>query len=296
MKKLIFGVMIFIFAKPHFLITALTPQIILSHFQITINVIEGQKGHIMSEMPVRVLVKSDIPDWSVHYHATPLINEMGTVISPSQLLIQTPYTRYSETLDVPRLIGRGTTPTGTKPLDIGNITIGFNATGFEKPGVYEGQIVSPDGGPTMFVRVIVTKTTIEQEDEKMPESMKGPKIRITVSPNNIHFPVTGAPGDYYATSSVILSVESKYGFIVKAQATPLSGKLKNIPSSRIFVKTDGDYESLDKGVVVLERMEEVHPEKERTVTKKLDFKLKTTREDPAGEYTGNIVFTVEPQL
>lgn len=288
--------MIFIFTKPLISRTALTPQIILSHFQITINIIEGQKGHILADMPVRVLVKSDIPDWTVHYHATPLTNETGAVISPAQLLIQTPYTRNLDSLDVPRLVGKGNAPTGPKPLEIGNIMIGLNATGFEKPGIYEGQIVSPDGGPTMFVRVIVTESMMEKVKEIEPDSKNGPKIRITVSPNNINFPVTGAPGDYDASSSVILSVESKYGFIVKAQATPLSGKLKNIPPSRIFVRSNGTFESLDKGVIVAERKEEIHPEKERVVTKKLDFRLKTTREDPAGEYTGNIVFTVEPHL
>lgn len=296
MRKIVFLILIFIFARPFQLSTALTPQIILSHYQITINIVEGQKGPAMAEIPVRVLVKSDIANWTVHYHATPLVNETGTVLPPSQLLMQTPYTKNFDSLDVPRLVGKGTSPTGVKPLEIGNIVIGFNATGFEKPGIYEGQIVSPDGGPTIFVRVIIAKSIIKTGEEFDPESKKGPKIRITVSPNNIHFPVTGAPGEYDATSSVILSVESKYGFIVKAQATPLSGKLKNIPPSRIYVKSDGTFESLDKGVIVLERIEEIHPEKERTVTKKLDFRLKTTREDPAGEYTGNIVFTVEPQL
>ena len=48
--------------------------------------------------------------------------------------------------------------------------------------------------------------------------------------------------------------------------------------------------------MVLERPFEIHPEKERTVSTNLNFRIKTTWDDRAGEYAGQIVFTCEPEM
>lgn len=287
--------MIFIFTKPLISRTALTPQIILSHFQITINIIEGQKGHILADMPVRVLVKSDIPDWTVHYHATPLTNETGAVISPAQLLIQTPYTRNLDSLDVPRLVGKGNAPTGPKPLEIGNIMIGFNATGFEKPGIYEGQIVSPDGGPTMFVRVIIQPMPVELEKPFIGHKHFPKKSFIKVEPDKVKFLITG-PGEYPANNPINITVVGKSDFIIKVHATPLFNDKASIPPDRLYVNPgDGSFYSMDKPIIILTGKEKNIGKKGR-LTKELFFKLRTTAEDKAGEYKGEIVITYEPDI
>ncbi|MCX7770269.1 MAG: hypothetical protein N2202_04210 [Proteobacteria bacterium] len=293
MKKLIF-VLIFLIILPVLTSTAITPQIILSHFQVTIRVTEGQTGPIMAEMPVRVLVKSDLKDWSVHYHATPLRNEKGETISPSQLLIQTPYTRNFESLDIPRMVGKGSF-TGAKTEEIGNIMIGFNSTGFEKPGIYEGQIVSPDGGPTMFLKVIIQPMPVEFERPFIGHKPKPKKSYITVNPDKLRFLITG-PGDFPADNPVNITVIGKSDFVVKIHITPLVGEKGTIPPNRIYVNMgNGNYYSLDKPVIVLTGKEKNIGKKERVSTQ-LYFKLKATSEDKAGEYKGEIIVTYEPDM
>jgi hypothetical protein len=134
----------------------------------------------------------------------------------------------------------------------------------------------------------------------------GSEIRMSLSPEKIRFSVAGFPKECDADSSVLLSVESKEAFMVKAHATPLKGEESDIPPDRLFVNPgNGKYYSLENDVVVLERTSTSaqhpstnvqHPSTEGTVSTTLSFKLKTGWDDAAGEYSGTIVFTCMPEM
>lgn len=214
---------------------------------------------------------------------------------PDRILIRSPYTNGFEGLHIPRLVGKGNI-TGATPVDVALMQFRYMATGQEKPGVYEGNIFSPDGGPTIHVRMVIEQRAVEAKPE-IEKPLPGPKIKMSFSTDKIHFEVSGSPKEYDADNAILLTVESKHGFTVKAHATPLHSFHGGIPADRLFVRSgDGSYQSLEKDVFVLERTHEIHPEKERTVTANLSFRLRTTWDDPAGEYTGQIVFTCEPEM
>ncbi|MEW6675938.1 MAG: hypothetical protein AB1348_08075 [Nitrospirota bacterium] len=266
--------------------------VILSHDRITFYLVSGQSGPVDADVSIRVMVQSNT-GWALNYQATPLSGPEG-VIMPDRLLVRTPYTHGFESLDIPRLVGKGSA-TGATPVDVALMHFRFIAAGQERPGVYEGNILSPDGGPTIHVMIKIEPRVEEVPKVTLEMKPVAPKIKMTFSPEKIHFPITGAPKEYDADSTVVLTVKSKHGFIVKAHATSLHGP-GEIPASRIFVRSDGDYLSLEKDVVVLERPTEIKPEKERTVSTNLNFRLKTTWDDVAGEYSGQIVFTCEPEM
>jgi hypothetical protein len=160
--------------------------------------------------------------------------------------------------------------------------------------------VSPTIDPTINKTIderIDIKPGVEESSEVNSEKKPiAPKIKISFSPERIHFPVRGAPGEFYA-GSILLTVESKHGFIVKARAVPLHSKDGAIiPPERLFVNAGDGYFSLKDDVTVLKRPFEVMPKKERTTSTNLTFKLKTTWDDMAGEYTGEIIFTYVPEM
>lgn len=270
-------------------------QFILSQEHIAFHLVSGQSGPVEGDLPIRVMVQSNVANWALNYQAAPLFGPGGEIM-PDRILIRSPYSNGFESLEMPRLVGKGNI-TGATPVDVAQISLRYMASGQEKPGIYEGNIFSPDGGPTIHVGIII-EPRVEEIKPEMPEIEKppAPKVNMTFSPDRIHFPVTGAPGDYNADSAILLTVESKYGFVVKPHATPLHGQYGDIPPDRLFLNpSDGNYHSLEKALVVLERPVEI-PEKEKTVSTNLSFRLKTTWDDKAGEYTGQIVFTCEPEM
>jgi len=274
---------------------ASVPIITLSHDLVTFHPVSGQSGTVDADMPIRVMIQSSVSGWSLNYQATPLSGPGGEIM-PDRILIRTPYTNGFEGLDIPRLVGKGNI-TGPTPIDVANMQFRYMATGQEKPGMYNGNIFSPDGGPTIHVRMVIETKVEGIEPQKSEEAVPGPKIRMSFSTDKIHFEVSGSPKEYDADNAILLTVESKHGFTVKAHATPLRSLHGDIPADRLFVRSgDGGYQSLEKDVVVLERTYEIHPEKERTVTANLSFRLKTTWDDPAGEYTGQIIFTCAPEM
>ena len=270
--------------------------IILSHDRITFYIVQGQSGAVDADMPIRVMVQSDVSGWSLNYQATPLSGPGGEIM-PDRILIRTPYTNGFEGLDIPRLVGKGDI-TGPTPIEVATMQFRYMAAGQEKPGIYEGNIFSPDGGPTIHVRMVIEPRAEEAKPE-IEKPLPGPKIKMSFSTDKIHFEVSGSPKEYDADNAILLTVESKHGhgFTVKAHAAPLRSLHGEIPADRLFVRSgDGSYQSLEKDVVVLERPVEIHPEKERTVTANLSFRLKTTWGDAAGEYAGQIIFTCEPEM
>ena len=273
---------------------ASAPIITLSHDLVTFHLVSGQSGAVDADMPIRVMVQSNM-GWTLNYHATPLSGPEGEIM-PDRILIRTPYTHGFGGLDIPRLVGKGGL-TGPTPIEVATMQFRYMPTGQERPGIYEGNIFSPDGGPTIHARMVIEPRV--EEGPKVTLEMKpiAPKVKLSLLPDRVHFPVTGAPGEYNAESTVLITVESKHGFVVKAHATALHSQYGDIPPERLFVNPgDGNYYSLEKDVVVLERKEEIHPEKERTVTANLSFRLKTIWGDVAGEYTGEIIFTCEPEM
>jgi len=123
-----------------------------------------------------------------------------------------------------------------------------------------------------------------------------PCINITLSTNAIVFNCKGAPGVYNSDQNVVVRVGSNCGnWTVKCSATPLKGDGATIPSERIFMKAP-DTPNTDKGAgrgfepmsaekVVLKGS----PTESKETT--LEFRLKTTWEDKAGTYTGQINYT-----
>lgn len=118
-----------------------------------------------------------------------------------------------------------------------------------------------------------------------------------LSTESISFHVTAAPRVLQADQSVVVTISSNYGgWELKCYATPLEGRMGQIPSEQIFVKgplTKGkgeeelaDFVSLSQGVVVDHGSQ---PAQGKKVT--LEFKLKTTSQDRPGTYTGKIHFT-----
>jgi len=137
-----------------------------------------------------------------------------------------------------------------------------------------GDTVHP--GPTLQVTAIIE-----------------PCINITLSTDAIVFNCKGAPGVYNADQHVVVTVGSNCGnWTVKCSATSLEGDGGTIPSNRIFMKNPHT-PNIDKGAG--RGFEAMSGEKvvlrgsatERKETT-LEFRLKTTWEDKAGTYTGQI--------
>ena len=124
-----------------------------------------------------------------------------------------------------------------------------------------------------------------------------PYTNSHLSTESISFRVTGVPRVYQADQSVVVTISSNSGgWELKCYATPLEGRMGEIPPGQIFVKgplTKGkgeaelaDFVNLSQEVVV-DRAPQ--PARGKKVT--LEFKLKTTRQDRPGTYTGKIHFT-----
>ena len=124
-----------------------------------------------------------------------------------------------------------------------------------------------------------------------------PYTNSYLSTESISFHVTAAPRIHQADQGVVVTISSNYsGWELKCCATPLEGKMGQIPSEQIFVKgplTKGkgeeelaDFVNLSQEVVVDRGPQPPQGEK---VT--LEFKLKTTSQDQPGTYTGEIGFT-----
>ncbi len=279
-----------------------TPQITLSQDVINFHFASGQTDSVDADAAIRVNVQSSVSEWDLHYQANPLVGLNGEIM-PARIVVKTPYTNGFESLDMPRLVGQGNA-TGKESVEVASIQFKYMATGQEKPGTYEGDIFSLDGGPTIHMKMVIEPPVeeakpsepipmIEKEKGKENEK-KEPKVKMSLSPDNIHFPVIGTPGEYDADSTILLTVESKYGFMVTAQASPLHSQHSDIPAQRLFVDPgNGNYYSMEKDVVVLESLLNV-PQKEKPVSTDLRFRLKTLWDDKAGEYSGEIVFTCMP--
>jgi hypothetical protein len=267
-------------------------KVSLSNDQVLIHLSEGQTGSVQSEIPLRFLILSSVAPWSIHYQATPLKGPSGE-LGPEQLLILTPYTNRFDTLDVPRLIARGE-KVAHSPVEVSNIRIGFFSRGDERPGVYEGQLFSPDGGPTIFVKVIIEPLILSRGEAIIKLKPEKGAVSISFKPDRIQFPVTGRPGEYDADNPIHLTVEGKNRFVIKVQATPLKGPDGFIPPERIFVNPgNGHYYSLDKPVVVLRT--KGGPKKGEFFADLL-FRIKTTWQDRAGLYEGELIITFEPDI
>lgn len=180
-----------------------------------------------------------------------------------------------------------TPPTILPPLiEAPNMQFRHKAIGQERPGG-----ASPTINKTIDERMDIKPGAEESPEMKSDKKPIAPGVKISFSSEKVHFSVRGSPGEYDADSTVRLTVESKHGFVVKAHATSLRSNAGDIPPERLFVNVGDRYLSLERGVIVLEREYEMQPKKERTASTNLNFKLKTTWDDRAGEYTGEIIFT-----
>ena len=123
-----------------------------------------------------------------------------------------------------------------------------------------------------------------------------PCINITLSTDAIVFNCKGTPGVYDADQHVVVTVGSNCGnWAVKCSATSLKGAGGTIPSERIFINTPDrrntdkragkGFEPMSGEKVVLKGS----PTERKETT--LEFRLKTTWEDKAGTYTGQINYT-----
>jgi len=123
-----------------------------------------------------------------------------------------------------------------------------------------------------------------------------PCINITLSTNAIVFNCKGAPGVYNADQPVVVTVGSNCGnWTVKCSATPLEGDGGTIPSQRIFMKnphTPNTDEGAGRGFEAMSG-EKIVLKGSATDRKETtsEFRLKTTWEDKAGTYTGQINYT-----
>ncbi len=121
---------------------------------------------------------------------------------------------------------------------------------------------------------------------------------IKLSTNSIVFDVSGEPGEYTADKNVEVTVGSNSSsWAVKAIATPLVGENGEIPTNQIYIKKSGGkkkngkkkggkgYVDMGSEILVAEGSQ-TSP----TVTSDIKFKLKTTWENRAGTYDGEIMF------
>ncbi|MEW6378680.1 MAG: hypothetical protein AB1611_03610 [bacterium] len=278
-------------------------KITVSHDLISFHFISGQTGMIEPDISaVRVVLQSGTGGWVFSYLAGIVTGPSGNIM-PDRLLMKTPYTNGFESLELPRLVGKGDGGE-PPPLDVAAIQFRYMATGHEKPGVYEGNIYSVDMDmtiPTIHVRLIIDAPVPGAEfapSSKMEEVTKETMVNVTLSSQEIHFSGMRSRKECDADSTILLTVKSKDGFIVKAHATSLVGKYSNISADRLSVNPgNGNYYSLESDVVILEQPSGHQPDnKEKTVTTELSFRLKTGLQDAAGDYRGEIVITCIPEL
>jgi len=152
----------------------------------------------------------------------------------------------------------------------------------------------------LLITIIPNKTILGETSYPGPTlnvtAVVEPCINITLSTDAIIFNCKGAPGIYNADQPVVVTVGSNCGnWTVKCSATPLKGTGGEIPSKRIFIKTPKT-PNIDrgagKGFEPMSREKSVltgNPTERKETT--MEFKLKTTWEDKAGLYTGQINYT-----
>ena len=116
---------------------------------------------------------------------------------------------------------------------------------------------------------------------------------IKLSANSIVFNVSGEPGEYAADKNVEVTVGSNSStWSVKALATPLVGENGEIPAGQLYIKKKSarkeggeDYTNMGSEILLAEGSQTTP-----TMAADLNFKLKTTWEDRAGTYDGEIMF------
>ncbi|MCL6584515.1 MAG: hypothetical protein K6U11_12860 [bacterium] len=217
---------------------AVLDKVTTSSDLISFHIISGQTGLISGQTAptdaagsIRVVVESSLGEWAFSFLASPLTVSSGETISPGgyieprQLLIKTPYTNGFESLDLPRLVGKGTTA-APPPYEVASLQFRYLASGQEKPGLYEGNIYSPDASEAIspiHVRLVVDPPTAAKDTTEsagastsaspsaspsasLEKLESASSIKMSLSPTNIHFSVTGQPGEYEANSQVLPDV------------------------------------------------------------------------------------------
>lgn len=262
----------------------------LSNDSVSFRVTDPSDKPIDAAQPVGVSVLSNLPEWQVHYQASPLKGPEGE-IPPDRILISSPYSEGFEPMNVPRLVARGSIMV-PDPVEVSHLRFRFLPSPNDRPGEYTGIISSPEGLPlpNIPINVVVELYT-----------------SISLSSDKISFSVTTGPGEYEADEPIELTVESNNNrWVVMARATPLMGLLGSgaIPPNRIFFKReggifshrgrrareDGEYMKMSGQVVVAEGRWDG-----TGVEATLKFKVKTEWKDKAGTYSGKVIFTCQPR-
>jgi len=253
--------------------------------------VTGPSGRpIDADQSIGVSVLSNLPEWEVHYQASPLKGPEAE-IAPAQVLISSPYTEGFEPMNVPRLVARGSIMV-PEPVEVSQLRFGFLPSRNDRPGKYTGVIFCPEGLPLANIPINVV---VE------------PYTSMSLSSDKISFSATSGPGDYEANEPIELTVESNNNrWVVMARATPLIGPpgAGAIPPDRIFFKREGDtfphrgrrpredgeYMKMSGQVVVAEgRLDGTG------VQATLKFKVKTEWKDEVGTYSGKVIFTCQPR-
>ncbi|MBT3881097.1 MAG: hypothetical protein HON76_10550 [Candidatus Scalindua sp.] len=144
---------------------------------------------------------------------------------------------------------------------------------------------------TIFCPVTTTHAKGKKWQEGARLSVRAviaPFTFIKLSTDSIVFNVSGEPGEYIADKNVEVTVGSNSSsWAVEAVATPLIGENGEIPANQLYIKKKGGKDYTDMGSeILLAEGSQTSP----TVTSDLSFKLKTTWENRAGTYDGEIMF------
>lgn len=129
------------------------------------------------------------------------------------------------------------------------------------------------------------------EAVKPAEPFSKPFINVSTTPDILDLGVAPFAGSYELPAALTVDVESNctYGPIL-ISTTALKRRYGGlIPPERISVKTPatGGFIAMAKPVAISKPAKGTH----KIV---LDFKVETQFQDPAGEYTGTVTFTVTP--
>jgi len=189
--------------------------------------------NVFSSPPVQVSVLSEQSDWSITCLAEPLVHELGDYVIPlDRIFIQH---NYSGGEDIPMntsvFLGNGGVTSGYEIIN--NVTIRVHVLEMDKAGTYHSllRLKSDELGEAVL-----------PVDVHVHES-----INFEVTPNIIHFNVSGPPGSYPCKEQVMLNFHGNTAnWQLHTDVDPVIPQSGNITPQSFFVET-GDSRDRSSG-------------------------------------------------
>ena len=234
----------------------------LSESEIHFSINEKVKDEIEENKMVKLFAVSRQKDWALNYFATPLEGRKGEI--PAEcLLINTPHTKGFMPAHIPRLVAIGGL-IKEPGQEIAQIEFKFLLEENYLPGEYKGRLISPEGGPPLNIKLVI--------------SPKPAEIIRRLSVENISFQASQRVLIYTARAKAPIFGPRLSGLILQKKLKTEQGDV--IPAKRISIN--------NRPLSKILKGKSFHFRK-----RNLRFSVTTNWMDTPGRYSGLLQFIYE---